>query len=351
MKNLKPLIFTLIISFTTIIAMGQADPYIGVLPANSGVVSVGNTLNLTITIGNTGTGNIAVSKLRPVIQVPVSVTFLPDAEQTGLPSGWTILSNTGSQLRVCNSGDAIPGQTNRIIILKVQGLTIAPSTQFQGNINFGNGTTCAAGTSVAGDNPANNAAQSTIEVIAAPLPLTLLNFSVLLNNCEPVVRWITEYEVNTDRFEIERSSSTGNDWKMIGSLTTTGSGSTKSYYSFTDDDKTITTERVLYRLKMIDKDGKFKYSDILAVNINCKTTSVNVYPNPVKNGKLYVSVAGIKANTLANLFSTSGQYILQTKIINGTNLIDVSTLAPGVYVLNVAEQNGITKRVKVTIQN
>ena len=148
-------------------AIGQANPYIQVLPANSGVVSVGASLDLIITVGNTGTGSIAVSKLRPIIQVPASVTFLADAQQTGLASGWTILSNTGSQLRLCNSADVIPGQTNRTIILKVQGVTIAPATTFSGNINFGNGTTCAAGTSVAGDNTADNSATSTVEVIAA----------------------------------------------------------------------------------------------------------------------------------------------------------------------------------------
>ena len=146
--------------------IGQANPFIGVLPANSGVVALGSTLDLTITIGNTGLSSIAVAKLRPIIQVPVSVTFLPDAQQTGLPTGWTILSNTGAQLRFCNSNVVIPGQTNFTIILKVRGVTVAPSTQFQGNINFGNGTTCAAGTSVAGDILADNAAQSTIQVVA-----------------------------------------------------------------------------------------------------------------------------------------------------------------------------------------
>jgi hypothetical protein len=161
-----PILFFSSVFFIVFNTCGQANPFIAVLPANSGLVTLGGTLDLTITIGNTGTASIAVSKLRPIIQVPVSVTFLPDAQQTGLPAGWSILSNTGSQLRVCNSGDIIPGQTNRIIILKVQGVSIAPSTQFQGNINFGNGTTCAPGTSVAGDNTADNAAQSTIEVVA-----------------------------------------------------------------------------------------------------------------------------------------------------------------------------------------
>jgi hypothetical protein len=351
MKNLKSFIFTLLISFATAIAVGQANPFIQVLPENSGIVAVDATLDLTITIGNTGTDNIAVSKLRPVVQVPASVAFLPSLEQTGLPTGWTILSNTGSQLRICNSGDIIPGLTNRTIILKVKGISVAPPTTFSGNIFFGNGTTCAAGTSVSGDNTADNSASSTVEVVAAPVPVKLLNFYALLDNCEPALKWTTEYEVNIDRFQIERSTDNGNDWKMIGSLPATELGSTKSNYLFRDNNSAVLKNKIFYRLKIIDKDGSFKYSEILLVNINCKTTTLNVYPNPVKNGKLYVSVLGIQANTQAILFSTSGQNILQTKISNGTNLIDVAAVRNGIYFLHVKEENGITSRLKVIIQD
>jgi hypothetical protein len=95
-------------------AFGQANPTIGVLPSNSGQVAVGATNDLLISIGNTGTASIAVSKLRPIITVPASVTFLADALQTGLPAGWTILSNTGSQLRLCTSSFVVPATSTTV---------------------------------------------------------------------------------------------------------------------------------------------------------------------------------------------------------------------------------------------
>ncbi len=147
--------------------LGQANPYIEVLPSNSGVVSVGATNDFLVVVGNTLSGSIAVSKLRPIVTIPASVNFLPDAQQTGLPAGWTILSNTGSQLRLCNSGDVIPGSAARTIILKVQGVTITGPQTFTGQINFGNGTTCAPGISVSGNILADDFATSTIEVVAA----------------------------------------------------------------------------------------------------------------------------------------------------------------------------------------
>jgi large repetitive protein len=156
--------------FVTSTTFGQANvnPTIAVLPANSGVLTVGSTLDLQITVGATGTGTVAVAKLRPVITVPAEVTFLANASQTGLPAGWTILSNSGSQLRVCNTTDPIVGNTSRTIILKVQGVTATATPQtFSGQMNFGNGTTCAAGTAPTNNNTADDFATSTLTVNAA----------------------------------------------------------------------------------------------------------------------------------------------------------------------------------------
>jgi hypothetical protein len=159
-------------------SFGQANPFINVLPSNSGIVAVGDTIDIEVTIGNTGPiSTVPQAKLRPIIQVPPSVTFLPSAQQVGLPAGWTILSNTGTQLRVCNSTDPIPVSTSRTIILKAQGVTVTGPQTFSGNINFGNGTTCAAGTSVAGDLTTDNSATSTVQVVA---PAVTLNLNVFI---------------------------------------------------------------------------------------------------------------------------------------------------------------------------
>ena len=148
-------------------ALGQANPNIAVAPSNAGIVSVGAVNTLTITVGNTGTVGIAVAKIRPIITVPPSVSFQANGLQTGLPAGWSILTNTGTQLRICNTSDVIGASETRSITLTVVGVSVAPANTFTGQINFGNGTTCASGTSVAGNNTADDFATSTIEVTAA----------------------------------------------------------------------------------------------------------------------------------------------------------------------------------------
>ncbi len=145
----------------------QANPYIAVLPENSGLVNLGATLNLQITIGNTGSTSIAAFKLRPVITVPAIVNFLPDAAQlTGLPAGWSIVSNSGSQIRICNGTDVIAGNTSRTIILKVQGVTIGGPITFSGQLNFGGASCAVAGPAPSGNNTADDFATSTIQVVA-----------------------------------------------------------------------------------------------------------------------------------------------------------------------------------------
>lgn len=351
MKFFKLIVFTLATTIITLNVLGQANPFINVLPDNSGIVTTGGTLNIIVTIGNTGPiSTIPQAKLRPIIQVPSSVTFLPTAQQTGLPAGWTILSNTGSQLRICNSTDPIPVNTSRIIIIKVQGVTVTPPQTFAGNINFGNGTTCAAGTSVAGDQITDNAATSTIEVVAGtPLPLILSNFSLKTENCIAHLNWSTSSETNSGKFEIERSETNHVEWKTIGSVTAQGNSSTNSTYYYKDDNMLINNNVVMYRLKMIDIDGSFMYSPVLNAFLKCDEQDLSVFPNPVVNGKLNVSLNSTETIE-ANLTSVTGQRLKKIILKNGINNIDVSELSNGVYILSTDFQHGINLNVKVNVQ-
>ena len=144
----------------------NADPSLSVQTANSGVVTVGGINDLTVTLINSLGGNIPPGRMRPIISIPPSVTFLPDALQTGLPAGFTIVSNSGSQLRFCNSSTNLAGFGIFTIVLKIQGVSIAPATTIQGQFNPA--TNCLNGPNIPGDVQGNNAPTTTIQVIAAP---------------------------------------------------------------------------------------------------------------------------------------------------------------------------------------
>jgi hypothetical protein len=353
MKLSKLILFTLATTLITLNAFGQANPFINVLPLNFGLVAIGSTIDIQVTIGNTGpVSTIAQAKLRPIIQVPASVIFLPDAQQTGLPAGWSILSNNNvtHQLRLCNTSDPIPVNTSRTIILKVQGVTVAPAQTVIGNINFGNGTTCANGPSVSGDQLPDNTATSTIEVVASyPLPLILNNFSVKADNCTAQLNWSTSSEINFEKFEIEKSETNDAKWKTIGTVSAHGNSSANSTYYFKEDNLFMNNKVVMYRLKMIDIDGSYMYSTVLNALIECDKQNLSVYPNPVANGKLNVSLNSAE-NVEAHFTSVTGQLIKKIILKNGINHIDVSELSNGLYILSTKFVNGINQNVKVNIQ-
>ena len=163
--------------------------------------------------------------------------------------------------------------------------------------------------------------------------------------------WITESEINSDRFEIERNelSNANRGWTKVGEVTAKGTLA-KSTYNYFDKTVDAASVKVFYRLKIIDKDGSYKYSDIVTLSLNCKTSQVSVFPNPVKDGKVNVTLSGTTGITQTVLTSAAGQQVLKATLINGTNSLNVSSIANGVYYLHIKEANGTDKKVKLLIQ-
>lgn len=353
MKTFKLLILFCTGIFCTSTIFAQANAFINVLTQNSGLVNLGGTVDIEVTVGNTGpVSSIGINKVRAQISVPSAiVSVLPNAQQAGLPAGWTILSNSGSVITVCNGSDIIPVGEQRTILVKVQGNALGGPSTILGQLTFGPGTgVCTGPGTLPGDNTSDNSSSSTIQV-AVITPLTLIDFNAKMINCEPVLNWITETEINTDRFEIERGSANNQDWRSIGIVAAKGNTSARYEYNFTDKSLDASSEQVLYRLKMIDKDGNYKYTEAVRVFTNCKTIRAYVYPNPVQNGKLYISLTGTSGYTEASLVSLSGQLIATSRMTNGNSYINTSNVAAGIYVLNIKGTNGLDKKVKVFIQN
>jgi hypothetical protein len=121
-----------------------------------------------------------------------------------------------------------------------------------------------------------------IEVV----PVELTTFSVELNNKSVQLKWTTGSELNNRGFEIERKiinhqSSVISIWEKIGFVDGKGTTSETNQYTFTD--KNITNGRSLYRLKQIDFDGKFQYSDVVELNAEGLLFGFALsqnYPNP-----------------------------------------------------------------------
>jgi len=120
-----------------------------------------------------------------------------------------------------------------------------------------------------------------VELIPNFVPVELISFTAESEGDDVILNWQTATEANNSGFEILRCAQ--NDrmgWKTIGYKQ--GNGTTTEPMSYTFTDENIDPDSYQYRLKQIDFDGSFTYSDIIEVEVNSLTEFAleQNYPNP-----------------------------------------------------------------------
>jgi hypothetical protein len=184
------------------------------------------------------------------------------------------------------------------------------------------------------------------------LPLELLTFTgSLLGNNTTLLKWKTTNELNTLKFDVERSID-GINFSTISSVNASGTTSTETNYSLIDAEvASLPATIIYYRLKMIDRDGVFKYSPVISVSLGGIYGSVSIAPNPVSDLGKVVITAPSSGQVTYKLIDNTGRSIfvrsLQVKK-NTENIlsIDMRHLPNGTYYLKV-NGAGIQNSVKV----
>lgn len=179
-----------------------------------------------------------------------------------------------------------------------------------------------------------------------PLPVSLLSFTAEESGKTHLVKWVTSSEINTNRFEVQRSQN-GRDFISLGSTTPMGSASNGAAYSFTV--ALPLTGNNFYRLKMIDNDGTAAYSNIVLLK-NSAGLQVSVYPNPTAV-LLYVKIPAFVNSQpiVADLLDASGKLVAQPILVPGSNnAIAVGKLPAGLYTLRcyIQQQLFVVRFVK-----
>ncbi len=177
-----------------------------------------------------------------------------------------------------------------------------------------------------------------------PVPLKLVSFNATLENKKVNTKWVTENEVNTQSFTVEKSAS-GNNFYAVGNVAALSTSGTH-HYSFVDADPLPGTS--YYRLKMNDRGGIFTYSNIVAINNKTKTTLV-ITPNPV-NEKLLLGFPKAAANAVIKIISADGSQVMKYNITAGLtqSQIITSSLPAGMYQVIFTDNNQVisTKFIK-----
>lgn len=199
---------------------------------------------------------------------------------------------------------------------------------------LGNGTNSNTSTPVAIDQSAIGA-----------LPVELSSFTAAANGKIVNLYWQTATELNNYGFEIERSITDEKlqiiNWEKVGFVEGIGNSNSPKRYTFVD--KSAQNGNYFYRLKQIDFDGKFEYSDVVEVEVNnlpIEFTFSQNYPNPFNpttsieysvpsseyvNLKIY-DILGNEVSELVNEQKESGNYKVN---------FDASKLSSGLYIYKI----------------
>lgn len=177
------------------------------------------------------------------------------------------------------------------------------------------------------------------------LGVDFMKFTVRQEQARAILNWTTASEANNSGFEIQRSTD-GLRWKAIGFVTSTaqeGNSVQPERYHFYDDEPLVRSN--YYRLKQYDFNGRYTYSVVQKLLFAAPETVLQLYPNPAGN---YVKISGLRSDQTVQLYDLSGRLLqAQASRNNENTVIDLSTIAPGIYYLKVTSVSGQVQRQKL----
>jgi ELWxxDGT repeat protein len=192
-----------------------------------------------------------------------------------------------------------------------------------------------------GDDPADEIFDLyVVDGTFAPLPVTLTDFTVSLNEGDALLQWKTAQEINTKDFTVQRSSN-GRDFENIGIVRAAGTVYNRQTYSFKDMGIINSGKEVAYyRLIVSDRDGKTKNTNVISLKLRGPGKwNVIVLSNPVRDN-LRILLSGITSRVKVSIMDVSGKTIYTNSLQNVNGEISLpAKLQRGMHVLTVETNN------------
>lgn len=267
-----------------------------------------------------------------------------------LDNGCTFIVEENATLEVL--GDFTIKNNSDIItlVIEVDG-TINVAGEFENKLHgevYGSGQICAGifsgGGSTFGTIPNSSFLPGTC-ASGNVLPVELVDFNASRNNGEVILSWQTASEINNSHFEIERS----NDGKSFSAVDVTmGKGTTSEFSSYTYIDQYAPKCNSFYRLKQVDFNGEYSYSNIVMVETELDFSGFSVYPNPVISELIIDNRASAEAfGSSFSIHDISGKMVYKSDVTSETQTIDVSGLQAGIYYVTIESGNTSASRMVI----
>lgn len=183
-----------------------------------------------------------------------------------------------------------------------------------------------------------------IEANSPPVPVELMRFeAIALDNVVDLI-WQTATEINNSHFEIERSTD-GIEYQKIGIVEGNGSTLENQLYEFKDN--IPVKGHNYYRLKQIDYDGKFEYSEVVMIDYT-KEVIVTIAPNPIVQGsKVNIQIGEFK-NVDFVIFDITGKIVKAYYNIDENEVL-LNDLDSGIYIYQVRQEQHLIETNKLIV--
>lgn len=277
------------------------------------------------------------NKPRPQISFPENLIIEGVTNTDGSPlTGFTVYdlkNDSGNHTVRLLANAAIPNTSCASFLVHISGKGIGTGA-ITATLGF-------VGPQTAGNFNANDNAIAAIPV-QVNFPVTLKEFQVRKEQHTAILEWISSEELNTNRFDIQRSQN-GKIWATIASVPAMGDSKTQTVYEATDTDP-LPGEN-LYRLHMIDNDGTSAYSGIRSLIFEFQ--NVLVFPNPAKDA-LHIRIDDWRKIQCVTIRNNKGEQMYRSTTLNG-DVIDLTTFYAGLYIVEVTKSSGDTVTFRIAV--
>ncbi|XZF16087.1 GEVED domain-containing protein [Chitinophagaceae bacterium MMS25-I14] len=185
--------------------------------------------------------------------------------------------------------------------------------------------------------------------IGTPLEVTMMSFSAEAKNNATELSWVTSSEKNSSYFDVERSTD-GRTFSKIGSVD--AQGTTELTHEYNYEDNSPASGINYYRLKSVDMDGSFRYTDVRTVRFGGLTSgNARIVPNPSSGNANVVLPAPLSGNAAIMVYNSVGTVIYKASA-SGQQVInlDLSSFASGLYHVLVMDGENVLYREKMIKQ-